>query len=216
MNTVFDTISTPPEARIATGLTRIGTAMRHKAWERASLNGLTPTQADIIALLAARGEPMRLSAVAAQLAITPATASDAVTSLVGKGLADKSRAADDGRAIALSLTVAGLALSGTVSDWGGFLGLAATTLNVADKVTLLRLIIKMIRAMQENGDIPPSRMCVSCQYFAPNRHADLDTPHHCLLVDAPFGDRHLRLDCPEHKDADATILRRNWAAFAES
>jgi len=32
-------------------------------------------------------------------------------------------------------------------------------------------------------------------------------------VDAPFGDRHLRLDCPEHAPADADTRAAAWARF---
>ncbi|MER3418788.1 MAG: MarR family transcriptional regulator, partial [Chloroflexota bacterium] len=28
-------------------------------------------------------------------------------------------------------------------------------------------------------------------------------PHHCAFVDAPFGDRSIRLDCPDHAPAIA-------------
>lgn len=214
MKTVFDSISSPTATRIATGLSRIGTAMRHKAWQRATASGLTPTQADIIALLAARQVPVRLSTIAEQLAITAATASDAVASLVGKALVHKGRAPDDGRAVALSLTPAGAQLADSVSEWGGFMQMAAATLSADEQTLLLRLIIKMIRAMQERGDIPLNRMCVSCRHFAPHRHADPANPHHCTLVDAPMGDRHLRLDCPEHaQQLDTVQQQKTWRIF---
>jgi DNA-binding MarR family transcriptional regulator len=212
--TTFDRISTPIESRIATGFARINTAMRAKAWSQAASSGLTPTQADILHLLASRNTPLRLSAIAEQLAITPATASDAVTSLVNKDLVEKGRAPDDGRAIALKLTKTGARLAVTVADWSSFLGAAADTLSKDEQAVLLKLIVKMIRALQERGEIPINRMCATCKYFGPNEHADPRAPHHCHFVKAPFGDRHLRLDCPEHEEADKTIQLRNWATFA--
>lgn len=212
--TTFDRISTPIESRIATGFARINTAMRAKAWSQAAASGLTPTQADILHLLASRNAPLRLSAIAEQLAITPATASDAVTALVNKDLVEKGRAPDDGRAIALKLTKAGARLAVTVADWSGFLGAAATTLSKEEQAQMLKLIVKMIRELQERGEIPINRMCASCKYFDPNAHDDPRAPHHCHFVNAPFGDRHLRLDCPEHEEAEKTIQLRNWATFA--
>lgn len=211
---VFDRISTPLESRIATGFARINTAMRAKAWAQAAANGLTPTQADILHLLASRSDSLRLSVIAEQLAITPATASDAVSALVNKDLVEKGRAPDDGRAIALKLTKTGARIAITVPDWSGFLGAAAETLSKEEQAVMLKLIIKMIRELQERGDIPVNRMCVSCQYFGPNEHDDPQTPHYCHFVKAPFGDQHLRLDCPEHKEAEKTIQLRNWATFA--
>lgn len=214
MATSFDHLSTPIETRIATGFARINTAMRAKAWSQAASSGLTPTQADILHLLATRGASLRLSAIAEHLAITAATASDAVTSLVGKGFVEKGRAADDGRAVALKLTKTGARLAVTVADWSGFLSLAAETLSAEEKTQMLKLIIKMIRALQEREEIPLNRMCATCKYFGPNEHENPVTPHHCHFVNAPFGNQHLRLDCPEHEEAEKTIQWRNWASFS--
>lgn len=210
----FDRISTPTDARIATGFARINTAMRAKAWAQAAANGLTPTQADILRLLAARNAPLRLSTIAEHLSITPATASDAVTALVSKALVEKGRAADDGRAIALKLTAAGARLAASVPDWSAFLGAACATLDDKEQAVLLKLLVKMIRALQERGDIPVNRMCVTCKYFGPNESGNPDAPHYCHLVKAPFGDRHLRLDCPEQEEAEKSVQQRNWAVFA--
>lgn len=210
----FDRLSAPIESRIAAGFARINTALRSKAWAQAGANGLTPTQADILAMLASRNAPLRLSLVAEQLAISAATASDAVASLVGKGLVEKGRASDDGRAVALTLTRAGARTATTVADWSAFLGAAAETLDEQEKTLLLKLIVKMIRELQQRGEIPVARMCVTCKYFDPNAHDNPRAPHHCHFVGAPFGDRHLRLDCPEHEEAEQTIQFRNWATFA--
>lgn len=212
----FDYISTPLETRIATGFARINTAMRAKAWSQAAANGLTPTQADILHLLASRNVPLRLSAIAEQLAITPATASDAVGALVSKNLVEKGRASDDGRAIALTLTKTGARVAVTVPDWTGFLGAAAETLSKEEQSQLLKMIIKMIRALQEKGEIPVNRMCVTCKYFGPGESDDPATPHYCHFVKAPFGDQHLRLDCAEHEEAEKPVQLRKWAIFAEA
>jgi len=214
--TTFDKISTPLETRIATGFARINTAMRAKAWSQAAANGLTPTQADILHLLASRNASLRLSAIAEHLAITPATASDAVAALVNKDLVEKGRAADDGRAIALKLTKTGARVAIRAPDWTGFLGAAAETLSGEEQAQLLKMIIKMIRALQERGEIPVNRMCVTCKYFGPNETGDPHTPHYCHFVKAPFGDQHLRLDCPEHEEAEKPVQLRKWAIFAEA
>ena len=215
MNT-FDHLSMPIESRIATGFARINTAMRSKAWTQAAANGLTPTQADILNLLASRNASLRLSAIAQHLAITPATTSDAVNALIAKGLVEKGRATDDGRAIALKPTKAGARLAVTATDWNSFLGAAAETLNEEEKTALLRLIIKMIRQLQMRGEIPVNRMCVTCRHFGPNEVDDPHTPHYCHVVKAPFGNRHLRLDCPEQEEAEPADQQDKWKVFAES
>jgi DNA-binding MarR family transcriptional regulator len=192
----FDTISAPIEQTIATGLARIATVMRSQAWARAFAEGITPTQSDILTLLSTRHEALRLSVIAEQLAITPATASEAVSTLVGKGLVEKSKASDDRRAVALSLSPKGRELAAAGGDSGGLLAMSLLALTPEEKSTLLGLIVKVIRNMQERGDISTARMCVTCSYYRP--HDDREFPHYCNLVGAPFADRHLRLDCPEH------------------
>ena len=45
-----------PSRRLAAGLSKIAMAMRHHAWAATGASGLTPTQAQVLALLLARGE----------------------------------------------------------------------------------------------------------------------------------------------------------------
>ncbi|HYD82044.1 MAG TPA: MarR family winged helix-turn-helix transcriptional regulator [Paucimonas sp.] len=213
MSAASDNADPSIENRIAAGLACIAKAMRAKAWEQSMANGLTPTQADILALLAARGTALRLSVVVEQLAVSAATASEAVTSLVNKALVEKARAKDDGRAIALKLTRAGAKLAAEIADWSGFLSNAVEPLTEDEKVIVLRSMVKMIRHLQERNEIPTARMCISCKYFEPHRHADSKAPHHCRFVNAPIGDQDLRIDCAEHEAADADVAQRNWMVF---
>lgn len=172
--------------------------MRSQAWSRATAEGITPTQGDILALLHSRTAALRLSDIALELAITPATASDAVSTLVSKGLVQKVRASEDRRALALSLTRKGVELASNVSESENLLAQVLQSLEGEDKVTLLNLIVKVIRTMQDRGDIPATRMCLTCDYYTANPDGDPHQPHYCKLVKAPFADKHVRLDCPEH------------------
>jgi hypothetical protein len=90
---------------------------------------------------------------------------------------------------------------------------AVDELTPAEQEVFLRGLVKMIRTLQERGEIPVSRMCVTCRYFRPNVHPDLSTPHHCAFVDAPFGDRQLRLECADHEPAPVEQAERAWARF---
>jgi hypothetical protein len=73
----------------------------------------------------------------------------------------------------------------------------------------------MIRALQEERQIPVSRMCVTCRYFGPNRYDDSANPHHCAFTGAPFGDGDLQLDCADHAPAEAALAARNWSSFIQ-
>ena len=53
-------------------------------------------------------------------------------------------------------------------------------------------------------------------YFRPRVHDDDQRPHHCALVDAAFGDRTIREDCPEHQVADEHLAEQNWKKFTNT
>ncbi|VXD24913.1 Transcriptional regulator [Planktothrix paucivesiculata PCC 9631] len=192
----FDQDSTAE--RILIGLSKVSLALKSQSWQDAGQYGLSPTQAQILSLLQAKGsEGMRLSAVAKGLAVTPATASDAVRVLSEKGLVQKIRSPQDGRAIAITLTPKGKSTAAETSCWSDLFLDAVGQLSELEQTVFLRGLIKMILKLQEGGQIPISKMCVTCRFFQANRYPNSDRPHHCDFVDAPFGDRNLHLECPE-------------------
>ncbi len=196
-----------------TGLAKIGMALRSQAWQESGTHGLTPTQGQILVLLKNHKQPMRLSEITEGLAVKPPTASDAVAVLVDKGLVKKARSPEDKRVIALSLTEKGEADASNVASWPDFLVTAIDQLDEEEQRIFYRGLIKMIKVLADRGQIPLARMCVNCQYFRPNVHSDSVKPHHCALIDAPLGDRSLRVDCPEHLEADKEIVARNWSSY---
>jgi DNA-binding MarR family transcriptional regulator len=213
----FDTaaVADPLDRRVVTGLAKIGLATKHRAWQEAEGRGLTPTQGQILAILRLLPrEGARLSALAETMAVTAATASQAVDALARKGLVAKARSTHDARALAISLTEAGRREADRAASWTDFLLGAVDVLTSEEQEVFLRGLIKMIRTLQERGEIPVSRMCVTCRYFRPNVHAEGDRPHHCAFVDAPFGERHLRLECVDHQAAPPEQAARSWEAFA--
>lgn len=214
MNAADPPVPDPLVAQVSAGLARLGLALRTHAWRDTAPRGLTPTQAQVLALLHASAAPLRLSAVAAGLAVTLPTASDAVKALVAKGLIAKSKAGDDGRAIALSLTAAGGDAAERGARGPAFVAAVIEVLTPAEQAAFVRSLVKMVRTLQERGDIVPARTCVTCRFFRPWAHPDDSArPHHCAFVDAPFGDRSLRLDCPEHKEEARDVAELRWRAF---
>lgn len=212
----FETASQPVAERVSAGLSKIGLALKTKAWRGAVPARLTPTQGQALALLRSAPQGLRLDAVAKGLGVTAPTASDAVTALVAKGLVSRDRPAGNRRAVSLTLTPEGAVLADQVAEWPDFLLRAVGTLEPGEQAGFLRGLVKIIRGLQEAGDVPAQRMCVSCRYFRPNRYDDPDRPHHCAYVDAPFGDRHLRLDCPEQDPASAEAAQDIWARWSRS
>jgi len=198
------------------GLAKIGLALRHRSWRAAGERGLTPTQGQALAFLRYRAPGgARLGEVAAALAVSAPTASEAVAALAAKRLVRKERAGGDARAVRILLTPKGRREAERAAAWPDFLSAAVETLSPRERAAFLRGLVRVVRELQERGEIPVSRMCATCRYFRPNVYADLARPHHCAFVDAAFGDGALRIDCDDHQPADAGLASANWARFAK-
>lgn len=216
------TAPTPIEAgsgavanRVATALAKLGLAQRHHAWRAAGARDLTPTQGQALALLARlREEEATVGGVAEGLAVSAPCASDAVATLEAKGLVAKRRAERDRRVVRLSLTRRGRREAERAALWPDFLARAVETLEPGERAALLSALVKTIRALQETGEIPVSRMCVTCVHFRPRVHDDARRPHHCAFVDAPFGDDALRVECADHREAGPGERDARWRAWA--
>jgi DNA-binding MarR family transcriptional regulator len=202
--------------RIATGLGKIGLALRSRAWLGATEEGLTPTQGQILITLCgtpSRPRAMTLSEIATALAVTRATVSDSVDALEAKQLIRKVRDRLDSRIVRAELTPHGRRVASRVALWSDFLLRAVDVLDPVEQKVFLGGIIKMIRSLQERGEIPVSRMCVTCRFFRPYAYPNSLRPHHCAFVDAPFGDAHLQLDCPDHEPASPEAASAIWSSF---
>ena len=199
--------------RVTHSLLRLSTAMRSQAWEWAESAGLTPTQGEILVLLMQRKHPLRLGDIARETALTAATTSDAVSTLEAKGLIEKRRTAEDGRALAVKLTARGRTAAKRAQQWPEFLTEAIGTLRDDEQAVFYRTMIKMIRQLEVQGDIPAHRMCVTCKHFEVSKNPK-KVAHRCEALDLALGDRELRLDCPVHEEADALTQKKIWKIFA--
>lgn len=209
--------SDPPSSRIATGLAKIGLALRMRTQEGAGRRGLSPTQSQVLANLLSgerggRAGP-RLQELADALGITTATTSDALSALESKGLVRKERDPADSRALRVKLTAKGRREAELCLSWPDFLSSSIDVLDETEKGTLVRALTKMISTLQKRGEIPISRMCATCKYFRPHAYAGTSLPHHCDFVDAPFGDVQLRFDCADHDPAPSQSQDELFALF---
>jgi DNA-binding MarR family transcriptional regulator len=210
----FDGLSAPLPQALASALRRLAQLAHTMSWDQWAAQRLTPTQRRILEFLGSRHENITLSAVARELGVTPATASDSVAALEAKGLVRKRRSHTDGRALALMLTTEGRRSVTELASLPDPLQAAFGGLTDDEQSVFYRSAMKMIRELQETGALPPSRMCVRCRYFDPFRYQQSSTPHHCHLIGAPLADRHLRMDCPEHELADETTQAALWTRFS--
>lgn len=200
--------------RVTHTLLRLSTAMRSQAWEWAEGAGLTPTQGEILVLLMQRKGPMRLGEIARETALTAATTSDAVSTLETKGLVEKRRALDDGRALAVRLTARGRTAAKRAAQWPDFLAKAVGTLRDDEQSVFYRTLLKTIHQLEAQSQMPPHRMCLSCTHFEPSKNPK-KAPHRCTLLDLKMADTDLRLDCSVHETADVATQKKTWKIFAQ-
>ncbi|MEN8514136.1 MarR family winged helix-turn-helix transcriptional regulator [Burkholderia sp. RS02] len=199
--------------RVTHSLLRLSTAMRSQAWDWAEGAGLTPTQGEILVLLLQRKGPMRLGEIARETQLTAATTSDAVSTLETKGLVEKRRALDDGRALAVRLSARGRTAAKKALQWPEFLTKAVGKLGADEQGALYRALLKTLRELQVAGATPPQRMCVTCAHFQPGKLSK-KTVHYCAALDISMSDSDLRLDCSVQEEADAASQKKTWKIFA--
>lgn len=211
---VLDESAEPLPSRIATGLHKIGLAMKQQTWQRANEEGLSPTQGQILAALATHGA-LTGTELGQRLGVTLPTVSDSVRVLVEKGLVTRSPDPRHPRASLLALTRRGADLAARARSWPEFMAAAVADLPREEQRAFYSGVMKTIRSLQEQGLVAPSGLCVSCVFFRPHVREGA-TPHHCALVDAPLADERLRLDCPEHELADEARRREIWDRFTHT
>lgn len=196
----------------AAGLEQLALLLRANQWRQAEDRGLTATQLTILSLLRRRGS-LRVQQVARQLGSSQPTASDAIASLVEKGLVSKRSDPGDRRAVLVAPSERGAAVIEAHATVPAALIDALETLDGRERAGFRRTLIKLVRALQEAGAIAPQRLCVTCRYFEPFAHPDAASPHHCGFVDAAFGDAALRVDCGDHVEVEETGRSALWRRF---
>ena len=208
----FDAHSEPVEQRIATGLHKLGLAMKQQNWLLAHEEGLSPTQGQILAVLSVEG-PKTGSELGTALGLTLPTISEAVKVLVEKDWVTKGPDPRHPRASLVTLTASGRRVAKRARSWPEFLASAVGTMSADEQGVFLGGLVKMMVSLQDAGQIPTLRMCASCVYFQPGVHAG-PRPHHCRFVDAPLAVHQLRVDCGEHEAASPEVRRATLAALS--
>jgi DNA-binding MarR family transcriptional regulator len=183
--------------RLATGLVRVAVATDSTGGAEAGLER-TIAQQQALLLLARRPREYSLSSLSADLGMPMPTAQTALATLCREGLVsmqpNPSYSPHDMR---VALTERGRAQAPAFLNWADALLTELEELGEDDQRRLLQVVINQISAMQRSGQIPITKMCVTCRFFDGYAHVGTSQPHHCRLVDAPFGHRQLRLRCPE-------------------
>jgi DNA-binding MarR family transcriptional regulator len=208
---IADDQPTPIADRIVSGLHKIGLAMKQQTWLLANEEGLSATQGQILAALVAHG-PSTGTELSQRLGVTLPTISESVRALVDKALVTRAPDPRHPRASVLTPTKRGAGVGERARSWPEFLAGAVADLSPDEQRVFFGGVVKMVRALQDQGLVPLSGMCVTCTHFRPHVRKGA-SPHHCALVDAPLAGDELRLDCPDHDLAPDARRRALWEQF---
>ncbi len=190
--------------RLVTGLSKIGLAMKSRAWRRKGRQGIGPLQIQVLTFLRARpNHSATVSTIARELSVKLPTASEVIRTLEQKRLVRRRRREIDNRVVTVHLTSLGAKAGHVENRWPEILASATENLSTQEQIALLTALVKLIRALQLQGEIPVARMCVSCEHFRQHAYAGSDQPHYCTFYNTAFGDQAFRLDCPEYVEAPA-------------
>ena len=190
--------------RLVTGLSKIGLAMKSRAWRRKGRQGIGPLQIQVLTFLRSRpNQSATVSTIARELSVKLPTASEVIRTLEHKRLVRRRRREIDNRVVTVHLTSLGAKAGHVENRWPEILASATENLSIQEQVALLTALVKLIRALQLQGEIPVARMCISCEHFRQHVHAESDQPHHCAFYNVAFGDQAFRLDCPEYVEVTA-------------
>lgn len=201
--------------RLVAGLLKISLAMKSRPWRRRGQAGVGPLQVQVLTFLCSRpDQSATVSTIARELSVKLPTASEVIRTLEQKQLVRRRRDNIDNRVVTVHVTAKGSKVGQVVSGWPEVLSAATEHLSSQEQAALLKILVKLIHGLQLKGEIPMARMCVSCQHFRPYVHADADQLHHCNFMDAPFGDRALRIDCPQYVAAPVPQAQKAWNRFS--
>jgi DNA-binding MarR family transcriptional regulator len=190
--------------RLVTGLSKIGLAMKSRAWRRKGRQGIGPLQIQVLTFLRSRpNQSATVSTIARELSVKLPTASEVIRTLEHKRLVRRRRREIDNCVVPVHLTSLGAKAGHVENRWPEILASATENLSMQEQVALLTALVKLIRALQLQGEIPVARMCISCEHFRQHVHAESDQPHHCAFYNVAFGDQAFRLDCPEYVEVTA-------------
>lgn len=198
----FDDISAPLSGRLAETLRRIATASRSADWQGWREHGLNPAQRALLLALGRAPGGLRLVDLANELNVSKPTVTASVDALVAKGLVQRVEHPGDARSRLVQLDRNGRTAVARMARDEDPIAAAFDTLSEPDRAALGAITLKVVRQLQQSGHLPAASMCLTCAHFEPWRTPGSDTPHHCHFIDAPMGNRHLRLHCAEHHTAD--------------
>ncbi|MEO1049230.1 MAG: MarR family transcriptional regulator [Bacteroidota bacterium] len=184
------------DSKLFATIEKLGEVVRSLQWEKAKKLKLSPLQLQTLIFLKNHKAALRKPAlIAEEFSVTKATVSDAIKSLLQKGLIIKEADPEDSRSTFIHLSAKGEELSQELEQYPNSVLASINELSQANKETLLAEHLKLISSVQKAGIISSPRMCFSCKFY----EGDSENKHFCQLLKQKLALKDLRIDCVEHE-----------------
>lgn len=194
-------------------LSRLSQALQRLVREASEPSGLSPDQIRFILYLRnATPGAATVMDLSRTFLVGHSTVSESVQNLIRRGLV-KRIWIGPGKKSRLELTAPGRRIAARLSHYAEPLQLAMNHLSGEERAGLLFSLLKVIKGLQDQNAIPPTRLCLNCVHFHPNEFEASTTPHRCDDYGIALATGSLRLECPEYAEAPLQLLSRNWKAF---
>jgi len=173
---------------------------RFLMWNTIKSEGLSPIQLQFLLYLKKHSEKLStVSNLSREFGLSNATVSDAITSLMKKGLVlKKRRRQGDRRVVILTLTPSGKKTVDKLGRWNSVLNEYLKRFSHSEREMILLFLMELIGALFNDGVISSARMCITCnnhsRYIGDNGKIE----HHCSLLKKSFDTKYLRVECNEY------------------
>ena len=194
------------DAKLVAGFERLGQALRSLQRDEAQRHGLSPLQLQLLIQLRHQGgSDRRVTSMAERFDVRSPTISDAVGTLIDKGLAERRPSAHDRRVGELAPTEAGNTLAAQADGWAEGVRRLLEAESPAVKRASYALVTSLIAALFDEGVLSVARLCRTCRYL--EVEPSTGAPFRCGLLQLDLDEEALRLDCPEHEVARVSPAR---------
>ncbi len=187
------------EVKITELLERISRIFKVLQWEVSKEYKISPIQIQFLIYIDTHPrEFCNVSNLAREYFLKPSTVSDAISSLVKKGLIQKEINKKDKRSYSLKTTKKGEEIVKKILSWNKKIEETIQELTKKEKEEIYGLLLLLIKKLQERGFFQSLRICFTCKNF---EEVNGKTPI-CKLTGKkiPFGE--IKIDCLLHKIYD--------------
>ena len=189
-----------PETIIAS-VERLAGLFRLLLWDEGKREKLSPIQIQFLIFLEGRARELRtVSRLAREFNLTKATVSDAIKTLVAKGLVEKRTSEQDGRIVTLLLTAGGRRAAARLRGWSDPVKARLLACPAGAREDAALFLMDLIRSLQASGVIKVARMCLGCANFRRDAAPGSERPHRCALTGKSIGSADLRTDCRSYEE----------------